>query len=73
LRRATRRRLTAWLGLPRATSADALVRELASRTGRPADRLHDLLVTRPVPDDAALLRLAHDLADLERMQETDPR
>jgi Domain of unknown function (DUF4350) len=73
LRRGTRRRLTALLGLPRATSADALVRELASRTGRPADRLHDVLVTRPVPDDTALLRLAHDLADLERMQETDPR
>ncbi|WP_148572822.1 DUF4350 domain-containing protein [Nocardioides caldifontis] len=73
LRRGSRRRLTATLGLTRGTTPETLVRTLADRTGQPAERLHDVLVAREVRDDAALVRLARDLADLERMQETDPR
>jgi uncharacterized protein DUF4350 len=66
LRAATTRRLAAHLRLPPGTSTGALVGPVAQATGRDAGSVADLLVTRPVPDDTALTRLADDLAALER-------
>jgi hypothetical protein len=66
LRAATRRRLATRLRLPPGTSPDALVVALAHATGRDSAGLHDLLVSRPVPDDRTLTQLADDLAALEK-------
>ncbi|MFF2628905.1 DUF4350 domain-containing protein [Kitasatospora griseola] len=68
LRRAARRRAAAALGLPH-TSGDpdpaALTEAAAARLGRPAADLQQLLYGPAPTDDAALLRLADDLDDME--------
>ncbi|MFD8480847.1 DUF4350 domain-containing protein [Kitasatospora sp. NPDC059673] len=68
LRRAARRRAAAALGLPH-TSSDpdpaALTEAAAARLGRPAADLQQLLYGPAPTDDAALLRLADDLDDME--------
>ena len=66
LRAATARRLTAHLRLPPGTSTGTLVAAVAKASGRDHGSVADLLITRPVPDDTALTRLADDLAALER-------
>lgn len=66
LREATRRRLAARLRLPVSSGAGALVLPVAGATGRDPRDVHDLLVSRPVPDDLTLIRLADDLAALEK-------
>ena len=65
LRAATARRLTARLRLPHGDQR-GLVEAVARTTGSDPWAVHDLLVARPVPDDDALVRLAADLAALER-------
>ena len=66
LRAAAARRIGSHLRLPAGTDLDGLTRAVATATGRdPADVL-DVLARRPVGDDAALTRLAGDLAALER-------
>ena len=65
LRAATVRRLTARLRLPPGDQR-TLVEAVARTTGADPWAVHDLLVARPVPDDDALVRLAADLAALER-------
>ncbi|MFG2693868.1 DUF4350 domain-containing protein [Kitasatospora sp. NPDC048407] len=68
LRRAARRRTAAALGLPH-TSGDpdqaTLTEAAAARLGRPAADLQQLLYGPAPSDDAALLRLADDLDDME--------
>ncbi|MFJ5234213.1 DUF4350 domain-containing protein [Kitasatospora sp. NPDC088391] len=68
LRRATRRRAAAALGLPH-TSGDpdpaALTEAAAARLGRPPADLQHLLYGPAPTDDAALLRLADELDDME--------
>ena len=66
LRAATRRRLALRLRLPAATGPDALVVPVAQATGRDTRDVRELLLSRPVTDDAALTRLADDLAALEK-------
>ncbi len=66
LRAATRRRLTTRLRLPGSTDHRHLVTAVVGATGRDPAHLHDLLLSRPVPDDTALTRLADDLAALEK-------
>lgn len=65
LRAAARRRLAVRLRLPATTDTHRVVRAAAEATGRDASAVLDLLLTRPVPDDTALTRLADDLAALE--------
>jgi hypothetical protein len=65
LRAATVRRVTARLRLPQGDPR-GLVEAVARATGIDPWRVHDVLVDRPVPDDDALVRLAADLAALER-------
>ncbi|GLW71624.1 hypothetical protein Kpho02_39230 [Kitasatospora phosalacinea] len=68
LRRAARRRTAAALGLPH-TSGDpdptALLEAAAARLGRPTADLQHLLYGPAPTDDAALLRLANELDDME--------
>ncbi|MGW4384054.1 DUF4350 domain-containing protein [Kitasatospora sp. NPDC004531] len=68
LRRAARRRAAAALGLPH-TSGDpdpaVLTEAAAARLGRPSADLQQLLYGPAPSDDAALLRLADDLDDME--------
>ena len=66
LRAATGRRLAGRLRLGATTDPAVLVGAVARATGRDQADVHDLLSGRPVPDDAALTRLADDLAALER-------
>ncbi|MEP7089658.1 MAG: DUF4350 domain-containing protein [Nocardioidaceae bacterium] len=66
LRESAARRIVARLRLPRDTPPDRLVQALAAATGSDPRAVHDVLVTRPVPDDRSLTRLAADLAALER-------
>ncbi|GAA2125463.1 DUF4350 domain-containing protein [Kitasatospora saccharophila] len=68
LRRAARRRTAAALGLPHASrdpDPTALTEAAAARLGRPAADLQHLLYGPAPTDDAALLRLADDLDDME--------
>jgi hypothetical protein len=65
LRDAAARRLTTRLRLPPGDDRP-LVEAVARTTGKDPRAVHDLLVARPVPDDDALIRLAADLAALER-------
>jgi hypothetical protein len=70
LRRATQDRLRAALALPGATGAarapyDDVVLLTAQRTGRDPVDVRGLLAGPPPSDDAALVRLAHDLDRLE--------
>lgn len=71
LRRATFRRLSERVRLPVDVDLDTLAAAVARTTGTPADRIRTLLAPGPVPDDATLTTLAHDLALLE--QETATR
>jgi hypothetical protein len=65
LRAAAAARLTTRTGLPQATSPEVICQELARRTGRGAGEIRAMLFG-PVPgDDAALMKLATDLDDLE--------
>ncbi len=66
LRAATRGRLAARLRLPATTDPGVLVAQVAHATGRDDASLHDLLLSRPVPDDTVLTRLAAELAALEK-------
>jgi hypothetical protein len=66
LREATARRLAEHLRLPRDLPREGLVPVVADVARRDAHAVQDLLLTRPVPDDRALTRLAADLAALER-------
>lgn len=66
LRGATARRLRTRLRLPPTSEPAALTTAVAATTGRTPAELDDLLVTRPVPDDRSLTRLAADLAALEK-------
>jgi hypothetical protein len=66
LREATRAQLGEWLGLgPRAMPAQ-VAGALAATLGIPADRSLILLSPGPLPDDAALVRLARSLAELRQ-------
>ncbi|GAA2745311.1 DUF4350 domain-containing protein [Kitasatospora cinereorecta] len=69
LRRATRHRLAAALGIP-ATTGDvpeaALCAAVAARLGHPAADVQQVLYGPAPTDDAALLRLTDDLDALER-------
>ncbi len=65
LRLATLDRLRSRLGLRRGDSVETLARAISAATGRPVSEVLDL-VSGPEPtDDAALVRLAQDLSDLE--------
>jgi hypothetical protein len=66
LRAAAARRLTSHLRLPARTTAEDLVRAVAAATGSDPRTVDDVLTARRVTDDAALTRLAADLAALER-------
>lgn len=66
LRRATTRRLAGRLRLPAGTDPGWLAQRVAETVGADPGVVHDLLAGRPVTDDAALTRLAADLAALER-------
>ncbi|CAN7346378.1 DUF4350 domain-containing protein [Knoellia sp. LjRoot47] len=65
LRLATLDRLRSRLGLRRGDSVETVARAISAATGRPVSEVLDL-VSGPHPtDDAALVRLAQDLSDLE--------
>lgn len=65
LRRATLDRLRSRLGLRRGDSLDVVVRSISAATGRPVSEVLDLVAGPHPTDDAALVRLAQDLSDLE--------
>ena len=65
LRAASVARITARTGLPPAASPEAVCRELARRTGRGEQQIQALLFGPAPGDDAALVKLAHDLDALE--------
>jgi len=65
LREAALGRIVTRLGLPRDVPAEAVCRELASRTGRDPGDLRALLFGEVPGDDAALVRLADGLDALE--------
>jgi hypothetical protein len=71
LRRATIRRLTAALHAGPDDPPDAVVTLAAARVPLPADQVRDLLYGPPPADDAALVRLAQGLADLEHHAHRD--
>lgn len=66
LRDATRRRLTAYLGLPRATSPELVAQAVATATGRHLADVRWLLNGAPVRTDTDLLDVAARLAALEK-------
>jgi hypothetical protein len=66
LRGATARRLAVRLRLPATTDPQRLATAVAAATGQEAQRVLDLLVDAPVPDDRSMTRLAADLAALEK-------
>lgn len=66
LRDATARRLTTHLRLPSGTDPHRLAAAVAETTGTDPRTAYDALVARPVPDDTALIRLASELAALEK-------
>lgn len=65
LRLATLDRLRGRLGLRRGDSVDTVARAIAAASGRPVSEVLDLVAGPPPHDDAALVRLAQDLSDLE--------
>jgi hypothetical protein len=65
LRGATRRRLTAYLGLAPATPVEELAHALAQVTGRPSGELLTVLAGPDPAGDEALLQTADQLASLE--------
>lgn len=66
LRRDTAARLAVALHLPRGGDIDQVVVEAGRRTGRDPAQVRAQLMGSSVPDDAALVRLASDLAGLEK-------
>jgi hypothetical protein len=66
LREATRARLRRRLGLPASVPVTALVAAVASRTGRAATDVHDVLYGSIPSDDRGLVALAGELSRLER-------
>ena len=66
LRAAASRRLATRLRLPPDGARGGLVDAVARSTRSDPRAVHDVLVARRVPDDAALIRLAADLAALEK-------
>ncbi len=65
LRVAAVRRLAGACSLPRTADPGTVAAAVAVRTGRPAPDVGALLVGPDPGDDAALVRLAHDLDDVE--------
>ena len=65
LRLATLDRLRSRLGLRRGDPVETVARAISAATGRPVSEVLDLVAGPPPPDDAALVRLAQDLSDLE--------
>jgi hypothetical protein len=65
LRHATSVRLAARLGLPRGAPADQVAVAVAPVVGRSPAETAGILAGPPPADDAALMRLAHDLDHLE--------
>lgn len=65
LRLATLDRLRTRLGLRRGDSVDVVARSVSAATGRPVSEVLDLVAGPHPTDDAALVRLAQDLSDLE--------
>lgn len=65
LRQATRDRLVARLGLPRDADPNAVVTAASARTERPGAELYALLYGPPPSGDAALVRLADALDELQ--------
>jgi hypothetical protein len=68
-----RRRLTRHLGLTPDATHDEVARAVAAVTGDDADRVTTLLDPAPPDDDAALLRIASELASIERAVDRDLR
>ncbi len=66
LREATRRRLTAYLGLPAPSHPGAVTSAVAEAAGWPSERVEWLLFGPPPRNDADLLSLAVQLSDLEK-------
>ena len=66
LQEATRRRLTAYLGLPHGTSPQALVAALTPLSSRHPDHLGALLAGPPAATETDMLALAAELAALEK-------
>jgi hypothetical protein len=66
LRAGARARVGRWLGLGPQATAGLIAEALAARRGVPVERAVALLGDAPVADDAALVRLAQALADLNR-------
>jgi len=66
LRAATTRRLATRLRLPPDGALPSLVEAVARSTRSDPRAVQDVLAGRPVPDDTALIRLAADLAALEK-------
>ena len=65
LRLATLDRLRGRLGLRRGDSVETVARAIAAASGRPVSEVLDLVAGPQPSDDAALVRLAQDLSDLE--------
>ncbi|WP_404384373.1 hypothetical protein LL946_02300 [Knoellia locipacati] len=65
LRLATLDRLRTRLGLRRSDSVETVARAISAATGRPVSEVLDLVAGPHPTDDAALVRLAQDLSDLE--------
>lgn len=65
LRSATASRLRTALGLTRDAGPAAIAAEMAARTGRPPDQVSTVLDGPPPADEAALVRLAADLDELD--------
>ena len=65
LRLATLDRLRTRLGLRRGDSVETVARAVSAATARPVTEVLDLVAGPPPTDDAALVRLAQDLSDLE--------
>jgi hypothetical protein len=66
LQLATRRRLTAYLGLSPSSSVGSVSAAAAAVSGRPYQEVLDLLSSATVKDDSSLLELANNLAALEK-------
>jgi hypothetical protein len=65
LRRASRTRLSASLGLGASPTAESVVDATSAHSGRAPAQVHALLYGADPPDDASLVRLASDLDRLE--------
>jgi hypothetical protein len=65
LRSAAAERLARRLAVPRSAGPAGLVPAVSRTTGRPTAEVADILFGPPPPDDAALIRLAQQLTDLE--------